>query len=132
MLSPLSAPKVLIVDDEEMIRKVTTILLDRIGCTPLQASNGKDGEFMALETNPRLILLDIMMPDQDGFQTCRNLRAQGYTGTIVMISALSPEIGKQRALDCGANDFLQKPVTQDVLRAYVNQLPDVPLQTGTY
>ena len=131
MLTSIPTPKVLTIDDEAMIRKVLSIQLERLGCLPLQAGNGADGEFMALETVPDLILLDIMMPDQDGFQTCRNLRQKGFTGTIVMVSALSPEVGRSRALDCGANDFMQKPISQEMLRACINNLPDLRRERGS-
>jgi two-component system alkaline phosphatase synthesis response regulator PhoP len=110
---------VLTVDDNEDLRSLLAIMLEKLGCKPVGARNGVDGEVMALRYQPDLILLDIMMDEQDGYVTCRNLRAKGYTGRIVFISALSPETGKMKAQECGADGYVAKPITLSIVREQV-------------
>jgi DNA-binding response OmpR family regulator len=116
----LMAYRVLVVDDDPAIRLVTKRLLKLLKCEPYEAKDGAEGLAMALETNPEVILLDIMMPIQDGYETCLKLRAQGYTGTILLFSSLLRETERAHALRIGANDYIQKPVTREQLAAFLN------------
>src|SRR6478672_2549688 len=99
---------VLVVDDEPIMRSLIVRMLTRLDCTAHELGSGPLAEEKIDEINPALIFLDIMMPDQDGYTTCRNLRTKGYTGKIVMLTAISPEAGLKRALEAGANDYMQK------------------------
>jgi DNA-binding response OmpR family regulator len=110
---------VLTVDDNEDLRSLLGIMLEKLGCKPIGARNGVDGEVMAMRYQPDLILLDIMMDEQDGYITCKNLRAKGYTGKIVFISALSAVTGKLKAKECGADGYVEKPITLSIVREQV-------------
>lgn len=112
-------PKVLVVDDDPAIRLVTKRLLKVLKCEPYEAKDGAEGEKTAVEVQPDIILLDIMMPLQDGYDTCAKLRARGYTGPIIMFSALIRENERARAQRVGATDYLQKPITKEMLMQYL-------------
>jgi CheY-like chemotaxis protein len=80
---------VLLIDDDPDVRALMAVLLNRLGCQALFAPDGVEGQALALQAQPDLILLDIMMNGQNGYKTCANLRAQGYAGRIMMVSAIS-------------------------------------------
>jgi DNA-binding response OmpR family regulator len=113
---------ILVVDDDENLRSLARLLLTAMGHQPILAPDGIQGEAAALERQPDLILLDIMLPDQSGYQTCTNLRAKGYTGQIFLISAMHELEGRRKAEECGANAYIQKPITRHVLKTYLDEL----------
>ena len=113
---------VLVVDDEPNLRLLTRRMLTRLNCESIEASNGIQGEELALEHKPDLVLLDIMMPVQDGYETCAHLRTRGYNGVIILVSAISELEGKSRAAEIGANAYIPKPMTLDVLRLHLQHL----------
>lgn len=104
--------KVLIVDDEELNRKVLSFMLDSYGYQFETAVNGKEALEKALEFKPDMIFLDIMMPEMDGFEACRRLKTDPATLhiPIVMVTAMADRETRLRCLEVGANDFLTKPV----------------------
>jgi DNA-binding response OmpR family regulator len=114
-------PTILIVDDEESQRTLMRLVLKRQGIPSLEAANGLQGENMALELQPDLILLDVMMAEQDGYTTCANLRAKGYQGRIALVSAVSELEGRKMALQCGANEFLSKPILAANLMQFIKE-----------
>ena len=107
---------VLVVDDDPALRVLMIRVLQRMGYTTDDATNGIEAEQNALRHNPDVILMDLMMPLQDGYETCANLRKQGYTGHIIVISALEDTNSRSKATQHGANDYLAKPVEFEVLR----------------
>ena len=111
---------VLVVDDEPVMCALISRMLTRFNCTTHEAHSGPEAEAMMEEIRPELVFMDIMMPEQDGYVTSKNLRAQGYKGRIVMITAMSPEAGLSRALEAGANDYTQKPVSRETLQKHVD------------
>ncbi|MEP7284264.1 MAG: response regulator [Chloroflexota bacterium] len=113
---------VLIVDDDLDWRLLLRQRLTNSNCETLQARNGEEGESLALEKQPDLVLLDIMMPIQDGYQTCKNLRDKGYTGRIVLMSAMKEDIGQQKSIDCQAQGYLKKPIASQDLKLHLDQL----------
>jgi DNA-binding response OmpR family regulator len=108
---------VLAIDDDDDMRALLSIMLEQYGCHTVGAENGTDGIAEALKINPDLILLDIMMDDVKGYDVCTTLRAYGYTGRIVLLSAVPPDIGRGRARACGANDFVGKPISARMLKS---------------
>ncbi len=107
---------VLTIDDDDDVRAVLAMMLEQFGCYSIGANNGLDGITQALSSSPDLILLDILMDDVKGYEVCTTLRAHGYTGRIVLLSAVAPDIGQGRARACGANDFVGKPITTGILK----------------
>ena len=103
--------KVLIIDDEESIRRITAAHLERSGFTPFLACNGREGIELARQLLPDLILLDLMMPEIDGYSAARAIRADFETSQIpiIMLTAKSTLEDKMQGLDAGANDYITKP-----------------------
>jgi len=103
---------ILIVDDEEVNRKMMTVILAREGYLLHVADNGAAALRKVHECLPDLVLLDVMMPEMNGFEVCRSLK--GDPGTqhiaVVMVTALADKESRIRGLEAGANDFLCKPV----------------------
>ena len=115
--------KVLVLEDESSIRSFVVINLRRSGFEPIEAENGT----MALEklkVNPDicLALLDVMLPDIDGIEVCRRIRATGSKMGIIMLSAKSQEIDKVTGLMTGADDYITKPFSPAELTARVDAL----------
>ncbi|MET4295652.1 two-component system KDP operon response regulator KdpE [Bradyrhizobium sp. LB8.2] len=108
--------KVLVIDDEPPIRKLLRMGLSTQGYEILEASNGK----MALEKlveEPALIILDLGLPDIQGHELLRTIRARNEAVPIVVLSSRGDEAGKVQALDLGADDYLTKPFGMDELLA---------------
>ena len=115
---------VLIIDDEPIARAGLEALLAGEGYRLEFATNGQEGLAMAAELVPDVILLDIMMPDMDGYEVCRRLRDTPRLRSIpiIIISALSDKESLVRGLDAGGDEFLSKPVTGLELRARVRSM----------
>jgi len=108
--------KVLVIDDEPPIRKLLRMGLSTQGYEILEASNGK----IALEKlteEPALIILDLGLPDIQGHELLRTIRARNESVPIVVLSSRGDEAGKVQALDLGADDYLTKPFGMDELLA---------------
>jgi DNA-binding response OmpR family regulator len=115
-------PIILIVDDDPLWRSLVSLRLAALDCTIVEAQDGFEAEQLALKIRPDLILLDIMMPLQDGYSTCRNLRARGFQGMITLVSALSELQGMRNAIACKADGYVQKPVSQDMLERHISYI----------
>jgi two-component system response regulator DctR len=113
-------PQVLLIDDDPNIHGLSRIMVEKLDCQLLSALSGSEGERMALERKPALILLDIMMPNQDGYETCQRLRRQGYRGAITMVSALQEATGTKKAKEYGANGYLIKPISTSLLKLHLD------------
>ena len=109
---PDKNPKILIVDDEEKNVKLIIAILKNYGYEFETAKNGLEAIEKTKAFAPDLILLDIMMPEMDGYEACRRLKENSETQHIpvVMVTALADRDSRIRGLESGANDFLTKPV----------------------
>ena len=87
--------------------------------TVAHALNGEEGIALVAQQPPDLVLLDIMLPDIDGFEVCRRLRAAGHTMPILILSARSQEVDKVRGLELGADDYVTKPFSLRELLARI-------------
>jgi two-component system cell cycle response regulator len=116
--------RVLVVDDVEVNVRLLEAKLSAEYFTVLTASNGAAALRLAHDEHPDIILLDVMMPEMDGFETCRRLKADPQTAEIpvVMVTALSDVADRVRGLQSGADDFLTKPVNDVALFARVRSL----------
>lgn len=109
---------ILIVEDEQNIVDILSFNLSREGYDTLEAYDGNTGLQLALEQNPDLILLDLMLPGMDGFSVCRRLREETDI-PILMVTARRENIDKIRGLGLGADDYIEKPFSPSVLVARV-------------
>ena len=116
--------KVLIVDDQAEVVDVMGAILTHQGFVVESASDGLEGLARAIEGSPDIILLDISMPNMDGFETCRRLKnGSGTQGIpVVMFTSQADRDSRITALQAGANDFLGKPVDSTELVVRVNNL----------
>jgi len=115
--------KVLVLEDEENIRSFVVINLKRAGYTTIEAGCGMDA-LAALKANPdiKVALLDIMLPDIDGFEVCRRIRAMDNKIGIIMLTARTQEMDKVTGLMTGADDYVTKPFSPAELTARVDAL----------
>ena len=100
---------ILIVEDEQNIVDILSFNLGREGYDTLEAYDGPTGLQLALENNPDLILLDLMLPGMDGFGVCRRVREAGSSTPIIMLTAREEETDKVLGLELGADDYITKP-----------------------
>ncbi|GAB6083863.1 hypothetical protein JCM30471_27770 [Desulfuromonas carbonis] len=109
--------KVLVVDDDSLIRSVYREILEGIDCLVEEASDGRGAIELFRATPPDLVLLDLIMPGIDGFETCRTLRQleEGRTVPILVVTGLQESAAIHRAYEAGATDFIAKPVQADLL-----------------
>ena len=113
--------RILLVDDNTTNLQLLHETLDGIGYRLLIAKNGKTALAIARKAKPALILLDIMMPEMDGYEVCRRLKADEKTDRIavIFITALADEEDEAKGLALGAVDYLTKPFNPDLVRARV-------------
>jgi PAS domain S-box-containing protein len=118
------AGTVLIVDDEKMILDYLEALLTTEGYQIALASNGFEALGKAEELTPDLVLLDVMMPEMDGFEVCRRLRATPRLAEvpIIMVTGLDDQKSRLEGIEAGANDFVTKPFNGAELRARVRTI----------
>ena len=116
--------RILVVDDDPELVELVSFNLKRAGYTVGTAANGVEAIKKARSLAPDLILLDVMMPELDGFAVCEILRRDSDTATIpiMMLTALSGELGRLAGLGSGATDFLTKPFSPRLLVARIENL----------
>ena len=118
-----SMKKVLVMEDEISIRSLVVINLKRVGYEPIEAGTGAEAfEQMKAHPDVKVALLDVMLPDTDGFEVCRKLRAAHPKMGIIMLSAKSQEVDKVTGLMTGADDYMTKPFSTAELTARVDAL----------
>jgi two-component system alkaline phosphatase synthesis response regulator PhoP len=119
-----AAYKVLVVDDEEPILELLKYNLEKEGYEVKVANHGQLGVETARKFKPDLVLLDIMMPQMDGVETCRQLRAMPdlVNSFIVFLTARSEEYSEVAAFDVGADDYITKPIKPRALMSRISAL----------
>jgi two-component system, OmpR family, alkaline phosphatase synthesis response regulator PhoP len=116
--------KILVVDDDPELVELVSFNLKQAGYAISTAENGVEAIKKARSLLPDLILLDVMMPELDGFAVCEILRRDSTTASIpiIMLTALSSELGRMAGLGSGATDFLSKPFSPRLLVERVENL----------
>ena len=124
--------KILIVDDEEDILHIIKYNLEKENFQVCIANNGKNGLLIAEEENPDLIILDIMMPEMDGVEVCRQLRAKpSFDNTIItFLTARGEDYSQIAAFDVGGDDYITKPIRPRVLVSRIKALLRRKIRTG--
>ncbi|WP_278813833.1 response regulator transcription factor [Dehalococcoides mccartyi] len=114
--------KLLLIEDDANLAKVITSGLEENGYVVNWESNGKLGSEMALAYTFDVIILDIMLPELDGFAVCHKIRSNGNQTPIIMLTARYQEADRVRGLNCGADDYLVKPFSFPELLARLRAL----------
>ena len=117
----MKAKKILVVDDEERVREMLGFRLRLFGYEVVQAADGREALEVAAREKPDLVLLDVMMPELDGFQVCSRLKQDEATKHIpvVILTAKAEAKDVTRAVHSGASDYLVKPYDPIVLQQKV-------------
>ncbi len=113
--------RVLVIDDNAVIKRLASMLLIKKGFAVEVAANGTDGIHLAHSFDPHVILLDVMMPEIDGYEVCRSLKSDDRTKDIpiIMLTSKAEIVDKVKGLELGAADYVQKPFDHEELQARV-------------
>jgi DNA-binding response OmpR family regulator len=120
-MEAVMATKILVVDDELESLKLIGLMLQRRGYEIIAARSGRQALEKALSDNPDLVILDVMMPDMDGYEVCRRLRASPTTASVpvIMFTAKTMVDDKVTGFQAGADDYLTKPVHPEELASRI-------------
>lgn len=113
--------KLLVIDDDTAVTDLLSLLLKSQGFEVFATNNSSDGLNMVRDVQPDLVILDLMMPEMDGWEVCRAVR-QFSQIPIIILSALNDPTMIASVLDAGADDYLTKPTPSRVLVAHINRL----------
>ena len=114
--------KVLMVDDESRMRKLVSDFLTRKGYQVIEAGDGEEAiDKFYEDKNISLVILDVMMPKMNGWDTCRQIRKNSNV-RIIMLTAKSDEASELNGFDCGADEYISKPFSPKILTARVDAL----------
>ena len=116
------AARLLVVDDEPNIRDLLASSLRYTGFEVITAANGSEAIKQAESTNPDLIVLDVMLPDVDGFTVTRRLRENGFTTPILFLTAKDDMSDKVQGLTVGGDDYVTKPFGLEEVVARINAI----------
>ncbi len=114
--------KIVVIEDEDAIRRVIVLALRTAGYRDvIEESTGDGGLDAVLRERPALVLLDLMLPGMDGLEVCRHIRAEAATREtpVIMLTAKSEERDVVQGLDAGANDYVTKPFSKNILLARI-------------
>jgi two-component system alkaline phosphatase synthesis response regulator PhoP len=140
--NPMSAEKILVVDDEPDILELVEFNLLKEGFHVQTARNGKEALQLARQDTPDLVLLDVMMPEMDGMETCREMRDEPTLRNVLIafLTARNEDYSQIAGFDAGADDYISKPIKPRVLVSRIKallrrnaMLPDtdkLPLSSG--
>lgn len=120
----MNQKKILLIDDEQDILEILSYNLEKAGYDVYTAQNGNEGIEKSKEIVPDMILLDVMMPEKDGIETCQDLRRipELQKTLIVFLSARSEEFSQLAGFQAGANDYIVKIIKPKILISKVNAL----------
>tara|TARA_R110000772_G_scaffold231592_1_gene342414 strand:- start:23254 stop:23631 length:378 start_codon:yes stop_codon:yes gene_type:complete len=118
------AKRVLLAEDEPNIVESLTFILERSGFDVATTTNGRQALEVALSDTPDILILDVMLPELDGYEVLRRLRADARTKTlpVLMVTAKGQREDRETAMKCGADMFITKPFVNSELIAAVEKL----------
>lgn len=128
-------PYILIADDNEDITDILSAYAEKEGFTPVVASDGEEAFRLFEKYNPAVVLLDVMMPKEDGYEVCRKIRSRSNV-PIMLVTARGEDFERIMGLDIGADDYIVKPFSPSEVMARVRAIlrrmtkTDTPSQSG--
>lgn len=125
----MEKPFIMVVDDNKITTKLLRRYLEANGYEAQEAYDGIDCIEKVEERKPNAIVLDVMMPRMDGYETVKKLKEQDHTKDIpvVIVTALNDVANQLKSIDAGADDFLSKPIEENLLVAKVKLLSSLSL-----
>jgi DNA-binding response OmpR family regulator len=116
--------KILVVDDEPSLRLLVVGTLQAYDYQVFKAVNGREALEIAKREKPDLVLLDVVMPEIDGFEVCRRLKADPMTkgATVIMLTVMAQEADRKKGLEAGADAYLTKPFSPAALLNKVKEI----------
>lgn len=117
-------PSILIIEDNEQNMYMLSYLLESSNYKVIKAYNGIDGLRLAHENHPEIILIDIQLPDMDGYEICSKLRHNGLPKNTTLIAVTSYAMGgdREKSLEAGADGYIEKPINPDT---FIKQMEGV-------
>ena len=119
MAEGVQNPRVLVVDDEPNIRELVQVALNFHGCVVTTGATGEDALQLAYAYEPDLIVLDVLLPDIDGFEVCRRLRSVANDVPVIFLTARDATVDTVTGLTIGGDDYITKPFSVEALVARV-------------
>ncbi len=122
----LSQPRVMVIDDDEANHQILERIFRKAGIDPMMVMSGSAGVALAREKSPHLILLDVFMPGEDGFEILRNFKADPALQAIpvIIFTVLERDRSRETALALGAEDYITKPFDmRDIVQRIQKYLP---------
>jgi DNA-binding response OmpR family regulator len=118
------ASDVVIIEDEEAVSFALTVILSRNGITTAVADTGNEGLVLARREHPALVLVDVRLPDMDGWEICRQLKGggKGWVPAVMFLTAAAQESDRRKAAEAGADAFVAKPFEMSRLVAEIKRL----------
>lgn len=118
---------ILIIEDNEQNMYMLSYLLEKHNYNVIKAFNGKDGLQLAHELHPEIILIDIQLPDMDGYEICVKLRHNGLPKNTTIIAVTSYAMGgdKEKAIEAGATGYIEKPINPETFVAQMEQIHNI-------
>ena len=114
--------RILIVEDDARLAELTRDYLESQGLAVAVQADGRRAVNQILAERPALVVLDLMLPGEDGFSICKRVRDQGYDAPILMLTARTDDLDQVQGLEMGADDYVCKPVRPVVLLARIRAL----------
>lgn len=116
--------RILITDDSSFQRKIISSILEKEGFETVCARNGREGLDLATENPPDLIILDLLMPEMDGFEMMKQIHERGFTAPIIILTADIQDSTKEKCYEMGVATCINKPVKKDELLAAIRETLD--------
>ena len=113
--------KILVIDDDPAMTELTRLLLLQFSADIFTVNSGIEGINVTKASNPDIILLDLMMPEMNGWDVCKRIREFSNVPILILSALDSPQFIAE-ALDAGADDYIIKPVGSNILIAHINKL----------
>ena len=117
-------PSILIIEDNEQNMYMLSYLLENHNYNVIKAFNGIDGLQLAHDNHPEIILIDIQLPDMDGYEICNKLRYNGLPKTTTIIAVTSYAMGgdREKAIEAGADGYIEKPINPET---FISQMENI-------
>lgn len=122
-MSPTTSPRrILVVEDEEAIREVVVDAIEAIGHEAIERAEGLPAIQVVARETPDLVILDVGLPDVDGFSVCSRIRSDGYEGPVLFLTARGTELDLWEGFTRGADDYVRKPFSVSELMLRIDAL----------